>query len=877
MKVISINIRGLGGRLKKKEIRDLVRKYNPDFLCIQETKILAVDHKLCLSLWGNDDFGWACLPAVGASGGILSIWNKAAFVFVEARVGSHFVTVKGKWAHDNDFSNIMNVYCPCDMAGKRGFWEEAKKDLLGLSDDSWCVVGDFNSVLYQDERRGISSRLNFSECAEFAQFIEDMELFDLPLIGTKFTWFLSNGSAMSRLDRFLVNDNWLLRWGHLVQLGLKRTFSDHCPILLKNDVPDWGPSPFRTNNCWFSDSEFGKFVEEEWNNLVVSSRSSFVLKEKLKCLKMSLKSWNKNHFGLLDKRISDHVASINCIDAKGSDGVLSTEGILARKNATADLWRLSGQRDSLLLQKSRQKWLQEGDSNTKFFHAAINRRRRSNVVLGMFIDGVWVDDPPKVKDYIRSFFKDRFAESHWNRPTLDGIDFKCISEEDNVFLTTRFEEAEIRDAVWSCDGDKIPGPDGYNFSFLKKFWECVKKEIVAMVDDFFLSGNLARGCNASFIVLIPKNGCPQGLGDYRPISLIGCIQKIISKLLAGRLKKVIPLVISDCQTAFIKDRYILDGVIIANEIIDEASRKKDGNCFIFKVDFEKAYDSVNWGFLLYMMDRMGFCPTWRNWIMSCLQSNSVSVLVNGSPTSEFSMCRGLRQGDSIAPFLFLIVAEGLAGIMRSAVSKKIFKGYSVDRDEVVISHLQYADDTLLIGENSVDNITALKSILKCFEMTSGLRINCHKSSFIGIKPRRGFVQMAVTKLLCSVGSIPFKFLGIHVGANPRRISTWSSIVDSFKKKLAFWQHKFLSFGGRVTLIKSVLSSLPIYLFSFFKAPISVIHELDKIQRRFLWGRGEGSKGIHWVSWSMVCRSKEEGGFGIKNLSLFNLSLLGKWR
>ncbi|CAL0325061.1 unnamed protein product [Lupinus luteus] len=215
----------------------------------------------------------------------------------------------------------------------------------------------------------------------------------------------------------------------------------------------------------------------------------------------------------------------------------------------------------------------------------------------------------------------------------------------------------------------------------------------------------------------------------------------------------------------------MDGIVIANEIIDQARKKKDGNCFIFKVDFEKAYDSMDWSFLLYMMERMGFRATWRNWIKNCLQSNSISVLINGSPFMEFNMSRGLRQGDPVAPFLFLIVGEGLDGIMRSVVSKQIFKGYSVGKDKVVISHLQYADDTLLIGEESVDNVLALKYILKCFELASGLRINFHKSSFIDVKRRGGFVQMAVNKLFCYVGAIPFKFLGIPVGANPRRIST----------------------------------------------------------------------------------------------------------
>ncbi|CAL0333597.1 unnamed protein product [Lupinus luteus] len=877
MIIISINIRGLGGRLKKKEIRDLVRVYKPDFICIQETKMDCVNSKLCHSLWGGEEIDWAFVPAEGASGGILSIWNKKNFVSEEIRHGNNFVTVRGKWSSHSIFSNIMNVYCPCDLARKRLFWDEAKSDREIYSGDMWCVVGDFNTVLHQEEKMGVGSHFDRRVSSEFAHFVEDMDLLDLPLAGSKFTWFVSNGSAMSRLDRFLVDDSWLSSWGRLVQMGLKRVFSDHCPILLKNEIHDWGPSPFRTNNCWFSEGGFINFVASEWSKMMVSGRGSFVFKEKLKLLKKSLKIWNAEHFGMLDKKIADQVSIINFVDGKGGDGTLSSEDIEIRKVALADLWRFSSKKDNLLRQKARQRWLRDGDSNSKFFHAWINRRRRSSEILGLTIDGEWVDDPSRVKDHIRLFFEARFSEAHWNRPSLNGILFNQISAEDNQLLVARFEEKEIKDAVWSCEGDKSPGPDGFNFTFIKKSWEVVKDDIFAMVDDFYVSGNLTRGCNSSFIVLIPKTGCPSELGNYRPISLVGCIHKIISKFLAGRLKLVLHSVISENQTALLKGRYIMDGVVIGNEIIDRARKNNGHGCFIFKVDFEKAYDSVNWSFLLYMMERMGFCFKWRNWIKSCLQSSCVSVLVNGSPTLEFNLAKGLRQGDPIAPFLFLIVAEGLAGIMRSAVAKNLFSGYLVGKDKVMVSHLHYADDTLLIGENSDKNIETLKCILHCFELSSGLKINFSKSSFISVKSEEGFVQSAVHKLFCAVGSVPFKFLGIHVGANPKRLATWSPIIHSFKKKLSFWQQKLISFGGRVTLLNSVLSSLPIYFFSFFKAPVSVIKELVKIQRRFLWGKGEGSKGVSWVRWELVCRTKEGGGLGVKNLSLFNLALLGKWR
>lgn len=208
---------------------------------------------------------------------------------------------------------------------------------------------------------------------------------------------------------------------------------------------------------------------------------------------------------------------------------------------------------------------------------------------------------------------------------------------------------------------------------------------------------------------------------------MGCIYKVMSKLLATRLKSVIGKLIDQRQFAFIGGRYMLDSVVVVKEIVHEAKIRKRPT-IIFKVDYEKAYDSVDWGFLLYMMHRMNFHPRWVLWIKSCLESATLSVLVNGSPTSEFKMEKGLRQGDPIAPFLFLIVVEGLNRLFMNSIHLGLFNGYKVgDGNTCEISLLQFADDTIFLGEASVQNVLVIKAILRCFELVSGLKVNFLKS------------------------------------------------------------------------------------------------------------------------------------------------------
>ena len=242
--------------------------------------------------------------------------------------------------------------------------------------------------------------------------------------------------------------------------------------------------------------------------------------------------------------------------------------------------------------------------------------------------------------------------------------------------------------------------------------------------------------------------------------------KIVAKLLANRIKKVMPTIIDETQFAFIEGRHLLQSVLITNEVIEEA-RRSHNPCLIFKEDFEKTYDSVSWEFLR----RMRFSSQWIKWIEGCIKSVSMSVLVNGSPTAEFLPQRGIRQGDPLAPFLFNVVAEALSGLLRRAMAENLYKGYSVGSKNVSISILQYADDTIFFGEASMDNVKALKATLRAFELISGLKINYAKSCFGVFGVSDQWKQDAAKYLNCSLLTIPFVYLDIPIGVNPRRRQT----------------------------------------------------------------------------------------------------------
>ncbi|GKB58697.1 RNA-directed DNA polymerase, eukaryota, reverse transcriptase zinc-binding domain protein [Tanacetum coccineum] len=249
---------------------------------------------------------------------------------------------------------------------------------------------------------------------------------------------------------------------------------------------------------------------------------------------------------------------------------------------------------------------------------------------------------------------------------------------------------------------------------------------------------------------------------------------------------------------------------------------------------------------------------------------------NGSPTKEFDFGRGLKQGDPLSSFLFILVMESLHLSFSRVVKAGMFQGISIGDGSVNLSHLFYADDAVFVGQWNASNITTLVHVLDCFHRVSGLRINMCKSKIMGLNVDGQSVNSAARQLGCMVLNIPFIYVGSIVGDNMACQQAWREIVDRVKSKLSNWKMKMLSIGGRLTLVKSVLGSLPIYNFSIFKVPMCVLNELEGIRRKFFNGHEQDSKRTSWVKWNTVLMSKDRGDLGVSSLYAINKGLLVKW-
>jgi endonuclease/exonuclease/phosphatase family metal-dependent hydrolase len=354
-KILSWNVRGLNEGDKRLKVRNLLRQWKADIICLQETKLDFVSNSLVRSLWGCHFVDWCYLASRGASGGILIMWNRRIVEKIDVYVGEFVVACSFRSIADNFSWAFAGVYGPNLDSLRSSLWDE----LVGLSswwELPWCIGGDFNVTRFPIERpRDV--RLN-AAMMEFSDFIIEQDLMDLPLTGGPFTW--SNNQEIpswSRLDRFLVSLDWEVKFPSSLQKRLRRLCSDHFPILLDCGGVHWGPRPFKFENMWLKDEGFVDRVRLWWESYSFQGSPSFIFSQKLKALKIDLKRWNDQEFGNVEFRKKMHVEDLCALDRLEEQRGLTPEEKARKCGVIRDLENSILQEEISWRQKSRALWL----------------------------------------------------------------------------------------------------------------------------------------------------------------------------------------------------------------------------------------------------------------------------------------------------------------------------------------------------------------------------------------------------------------------------------------------------------------------------------------------------------------------------------------
>eukprot|EP00253_Pinus_taeda_P029368 PITA_29368 len=646
------------------------------------------------------------VDASGASGGLAIAWNSQALALTDFHASHHLIQIAFHILGTNVHGNLSNVYFPQDAGSKKALLDTIEALSMNRQHPLWIAAGDFNMITKLEDKIGGRSRLD-PEVDRFKDFIHTASLIDMPFFNGTFTWSNCRGGKhqiASKLDRFLILNNAVHLGGDFTAEILAHSGSDHWPIALHWQRPgDRTKRPFRFEGFWLMHPAFKDFVRTTWASFIPPEGSKmFQLQQKLRFLKSHLKRWNQETFGNifeaqreLTKELKDLHQEI--INAGHTEATLDKE-----RHINNQLEERRKQEEIYWRQKSRVRWLEEGERNTKFFHRTTVKRRMHNKIP--FIqdqEGAKIEEHEKIEEILLNHFQ------------------------------------QLKEG-------KAPGPEGFTTTFFHAFWDLIKVEVWQVVEESKAQHWLLPSLNSTFITLIPKEENSITPDKFRPIALCNVLYKVISKVIANRLKPLLPMLISPEQSGYVEGRQIMDGIILTHEILYSLKQSKQAG-MLLKLDLSKAFDKLSWSYIQHMLKAFGFCSTWVHWIMSLITSSHFSLLVNGFPSRPFKPSRGIRQGDPLSPFLFVIMAEGLGRHIKQALQSNHLRGISI-HNSPASSHQQFVDDTMLYGYPSAQEASRLKSLLNEFSDASGTHVNSSKSQifFFHTPPS---VKSAVSRIL----------------------------------------------------------------------------------------------------------------------------------
>lgn len=541
------------------------------------------------------------------------------------------------------------VYGNNDKKQRKRSWDFLTSLAL-IRDAAWFVTGDFSDITCNADKTGGTERLETS-FDDFRTFLSEGDLYDLQHEGDPLSWKGKRGTqtVRCRLDRALPNSTWAEEYPSGRCEYLRFEGSDHRPLVTYFDpLRRKKKSIFRYDRRLNHNEEVSKLVEDKWTEEV-----HLQVKLKIDKCRTAIILWSKKqqvcskaHLERIKREIEEAMVA-----AKPDEILL--------KNLNTELTTAYKAEEEFWKQRSRQLWLNLGDKNTGFFHASTKSRKAMNkfsMLEGADGEPVYLEE--EITSTIVNYFQNLFTatnEDHlFMSTTLSEAIQPCVSDEQNAYLIKLPLAAEIKEALFSINAGKAPGPDGFSSCFFQTNWNIVGPDIIKEVQEFFTSGCMLRTINETHVRLIPKGREAKKVLDYRPIALCNVYYKVISKILTRRLQPLLKNAIAETQSAFVPKRAISDNVLITHEVLHylKTSKAQTHCSMAIKTDMSKAYDRLEWSFIQEVMKKLGFYPKWVNWIMQCITSVSYTFIVNGASRGFVKPGRGIRQRDPLSPYIF---------------------------------------------------------------------------------------------------------------------------------------------------------------------------------------------------------------------------------
>ena len=748
---------------------------------------------------------------------------------------------------------------------------------MKFNNTSVFVCGDFNTVLNNSMDIISGAPHELEEVNLFNSFLKSFNLYDIwrwfnPQ--TKdFTWNRHNPFIARRLDFILCNELILSRINsvdHVVVAG-----SDHKAVCIElcSELFLRGPGIWKFNDSLLSDKTYLENINALIDNFLVNNVHKKpplkweLLKNEIKSISTQYSTLKNQNLFSEEKILKNTINDINTLLTTNPDDENLQEKLKINKQKY-EIISIHKARGAQV--RSRIKYIEEGERNTKYFLGIEKTKGSQNTIQELKQDNESITDPEDVLSKIKVFYQNLYSkDNHINEGIdnmenfLNNISFPILNDEEKVSLEDNITLEDLGIALTKLNNDSAPGSDGLTTDFYKVFWNKIKLPLFDSFKYALETGELSISQRRGIITLLHKGGelDKNNLSNWRPITLLNTDYKILSKIIALKLQSVMNKIINPLQKGFIKGRNISEIIrLIDDSILIARQNKVPG--LMAAVDFQKAFDSVNKKAILNAMKTFNFGPNIIK-IVSLLINNSESCVRNGNWFSAYFNCeRGVRQGCCASPYLFLLVAEILSIKLRNSPE---IKGISIPIKNIFLSKvLQYADDTTLFLKDEEELELAL-CIIDNFSLLSGLKLNRHKSVVL---PIGGYTckNTLVSNVIWLQPHNVIKVLGIYFSGEKEASNidlNWSSKIDILIRDVNRWKKRDISMYGKIILCKTFLLSKINYIIQSLSLPDEILAEIDRIMFNFIWNKNTSSKkAFERIKRNTMCHDTSKGGLNM---------------
>lgn len=846
--IVSINARGLNDRKKRRNLFRWLKKNKFDICFVQET----YSTKTVENIWKNE-WGGRIIFSHGSS------HSRGVMILIrpgfDANASGVHVDNIGRliWLdmliQDTKF-NLINIYAPNHEDNQVNFYCHLRRlvKTKTLSGDHILLGGDFNFVSdpLLDRKGGVPiSRTNKREVIQnyLMDIKEHGQLKDIWRVKNpqtkRFTWRRVNPRIKSRLDYWLTSEK--------TEDFIKETdimpvsHTDHSAIALKLESINGrgkGRGQWRLNTTFLKEELYVKTMienKEKWNeefkNITDPSLKWELIKYRIRQFSMKYGKEKARDMKNTEKELEEKLKQLE-YDQDNIDEDMEVELEEKICELKAKLEEIAEYKTQGLILRSQANWHEKGEKSTKYFLQLESRNRiKKSVRKLQRADGTFTTCEKEILDMQAKFYEQLYSArcqktTEEKTEYINNVTTPRLSNEERERCEGLLTMEECSATLKTFKPNKSPGNDGLPAEFYQKFWPLFGRAALNSFNYAYQHGKLSTSQRQATITLLDKGKDRNQLKNWRPISLLNADYKIISKALANRFTKLLPNIINNNQTGFVKGRHISDNIRTVSDILHYL-KDNDQPGILINIDFEKAFDSLDWEFMLLTLKKFNFGPSFIKWVKTLYTNISSCIINNGHTSNFFNVGRGVRQGDPMSPYLFILVVEIMASMIRK---NKDIEGIRLQEIETKV--LQYADDTSGILRN-LSSAKCFLQVTKEFGQQSGLNLNVEKTEGMWL----GSNRIKTTKPLdIQWPDRPLRVLGIFISYDQEACNKKNYIerIEKAKHITNMWMGRNLTMYGRSQIIKTFVMSQFVYAASIIHVPPDVIKMVNKLIFKFMW-------------------------------------------